>query len=61
MPLLAQRGCTVAPDVRLRTLAKVVEYLGVDGRTGIIDGTEIRVRCSAAGRRPPAAWTGTNM
>ncbi|MFI1539745.1 transposase family protein [Streptomyces anandii] len=23
-PLLAQRGCTVAPDVRLRTLAEVV-------------------------------------
>ncbi|WFB88439.1 MULTISPECIES: transposase family protein [Streptomyces] len=42
-PLLAQRGCTVAPDVRLRTLAEVIEYLGVDGRTGIIDGTEIRV------------------
>jgi len=50
-PLLAQRGCTVAPDVRLRTLAEVVEYLGVDGRTGIIDGTEIRVRRPAAGRK----------
>jgi hypothetical protein len=24
-PLLAQRGCTVAPDVRLRSLAEVVE------------------------------------
>lgn len=50
-PLLAQRGCTVAPDVRLRTLAEVIEYLGVDGRTGIIDGTEIRVRRPAAGRK----------
>ncbi|MFE2103652.1 transposase family protein [Streptomyces sp. NPDC059468] len=50
-PLLAQRGCTVAPDVRLHTLAEVVEYLGVDGRTGIIDGTEIRVRRAAAGRK----------
>ncbi|MFF7127395.1 transposase family protein [Streptomyces sp. NPDC008240] len=50
-PLLAQRGCTVAPDVRLHTLAEVVEYLGVDGRTGIIDGTEIRVRRPAAGRK----------
>ncbi|MGW3407543.1 transposase family protein [Streptomyces sp. NPDC000888] len=50
-PLLAQRGCTVAPDVRLRTLAEVVEYLGADGRTGIIDGTEVRVRRPAAGRK----------
>ncbi|MFF3208975.1 transposase family protein [Streptomyces sp. NPDC002962] len=50
-PLLAQRGCTVAPDVRLRTLAEVVEYLGGDGRAGIIDGTEIRVRRRAAGRK----------
>ncbi|WP_327745478.1 transposase [Streptomyces europaeiscabiei] len=50
-PLLAQRGCTIAPDVRLRTLAEVVEHLGVDGRTGIIDGTEIRVRRPAAGRK----------
>ncbi|WP_432198142.1 transposase family protein [Streptomyces sp. bgisy027] len=50
-PLLAQRGCTIAPDVRLRTLAEVIEYLGVDGRTGIIDGTEIRVRRPAAGRK----------
>ncbi|MGW3291384.1 transposase family protein [Streptomyces sp. NPDC001002] len=48
-PLLAQRGCTIAPDVRLRTLANVIEYLGVDGRTGIIDGTEVRVRRPAAG------------
>ncbi|WP_329265077.1 transposase family protein [Streptomyces sp. NBC_01478] len=48
-PLLAQRGCTVAPDMRLRTLAEVVEYLGADGGTGIIDGTEIRVRRPAAG------------
>jgi hypothetical protein len=50
-PLLAQRGCTVAPDVRLRTLTQVVDYLGISGRTGIIDGTEIRVRRPAAGRK----------
>ncbi|WP_247706830.1 helix-turn-helix domain-containing protein [Streptomyces liliiviolaceus] len=25
-PLLAQRGCAIAPDVRLRTLAEVIEY-----------------------------------
>ncbi|UXX91147.1 transposase [Streptomyces sp. AD2-2] len=50
-PLLAQRGCTIAPDVRLRTLAEVIEYLGIGGRTGIIDGTEIRVRRPTAGRK----------
>ncbi|MFG3295253.1 transposase family protein [Streptomyces sp. NPDC048179] len=50
-PLLAQGGCTIAPDLRLRTLAEVVEYLGVDGGTGIIDGTEVRVRRPAAGRK----------
>ncbi|MFD7961278.1 transposase family protein [Streptomyces zaomyceticus] len=43
-PLLAERGCTVSPDVRLRTLAEVVEHLGAGGKTGIVDGTEIRVR-----------------
>ncbi|GAB7109752.1 hypothetical protein JCM4814A_80670 [Streptomyces phaeofaciens JCM 4814] len=49
-PLLAQRGCTIAPDVRLRTLAEVIEYLGVDGRTGIIDGHGDP--CATPGRRP---------
>ncbi|TVZ84807.1 DDE superfamily endonuclease [Streptomyces sp. BK340] len=49
-PLLAQRGCTVARGIRLRTLAEVIEYLGASG-TGIIDGTEIRVRRPAAGRQ----------
>ncbi|MGW2410447.1 transposase family protein [Streptomyces sp. NPDC001739] len=49
-PLLAQRGCTVARGIRLRTLAEVIEYLGAGG-TGIIDGTEIRVRRPAAGRK----------
>jgi hypothetical protein len=49
-PLLAERGCTVSPDVRLRTLAEVVDHLGSSGTTGIIDGTEIRVRRPAAGR-----------
>ncbi|MFC8294852.1 transposase family protein [Streptomyces sp. NPDC057242] len=43
-PLLAERGCTVSPDVRLRTLAEVVDHLGASGKTGIIDGTEIRAR-----------------
>ncbi|MFF2225426.1 transposase family protein [Streptomyces globisporus] len=50
-PLLAERGCTVSPDVRLRTLADVVDHLGASGTTGIIEGTEIRVRRPAAGRK----------
>ncbi|WP_319322859.1 transposase family protein [Streptomyces sp. TX20-6-3] len=52
-PLLAERGCTISPGVRLRTLAEVIDHLGTSGQTGIIDGTEIRVR-------PPGAGTGTN-
>ncbi|MFE6070111.1 transposase family protein [Streptomyces sp. NPDC056525] len=39
------------PGVRLRSLAEVVDYLGASGQTGIIDGTEIRVRRPAAGRK----------
>ncbi|MFJ7416907.1 transposase family protein [Streptomyces sp. NPDC098077] len=54
-PLLAERGCTVSPDVQLRTLADVVDHLGASGTTGIIDGTEIRVRRPAAGRKD-RAW-----
>ncbi|MEU4359234.1 helix-turn-helix domain-containing protein [Streptomyces virginiae] len=50
-PLLAERGCSVALDVRLRTLAEVIDHLGASGQTGIIDGTEIRVRRPATGRR----------
>ncbi|WP_435614141.1 transposase family protein [Streptomyces coelicoflavus] len=50
-PLLAERGCTVSPEVRLRSLADVVDHLGASGSTGIIDGTEIRVRRPAAGRK----------
>ncbi|MEV0781007.1 transposase family protein [Streptomyces sp. NPDC050428] len=50
-PLLAERGCTISPDVRLRTLAEVVDHLGATGETGIIDGTEIRVRRLAQGRK----------
>ncbi|MGX1977011.1 hypothetical protein [Streptomyces kronopolitis] len=48
--MLAERGCTVSPDLRLRTLADVVDHLGASGTTGIVDGTEIRLRRSAAGR-----------
>lgn len=50
-PLLAERGRTVNSDVRLRTLADIVDHLGPSGTTGIIDGTEIRVRRSATGRK----------
>ncbi|MBQ0972869.1 transposase [Streptomyces sp. RK31] len=50
-PLLAERGCTVAPGLRLRSLAEVIDYLGASGQTGIIDGTEVRVRRPAAGRK----------
>ncbi|MCX5374910.1 transposase [Streptomyces sp. NBC_00091] len=50
-PLLAERGCTVSPGVRLKSLAQVVDYLGSSGKTGIIDGTEIRVRRPAVGRK----------
>ncbi|MER8072118.1 hypothetical protein ABTZ59_27850 [Streptomyces sp. NPDC094034] len=54
-PLLAERGCTVSPDVRLRSLAEVIDHLGTSGTTGIIDSTEIRVR-----RPPPDARTATS-
>lgn len=50
-PLLAMRGCTVATGIRLRALAEVIDHLGSRGQTGIIDGTEIRVRRPAAGRK----------
>ncbi|SEE23602.1 transposase [Streptomyces sp. TLI_105] len=49
--LLAERGCTVAVGVRLRTLAEVIDHLRASGQTGIIDGTEIRVRRPAAGHK----------
>ncbi|GGY60055.1 hypothetical protein GCM10010363_46950 [Streptomyces omiyaensis] len=50
-PLLAERGRTISPGVRLRTPAEVVDHLGASGQTGIIGGTEIRVRRPAAGRK----------
>ncbi|MFD8012776.1 transposase family protein [Streptomyces sp. NPDC058955] len=50
-PLLAERGCTISPGVRSRTLAEVIDHLSASGQTGIIDGTEIRVRRPAAGRK----------
>ncbi|MGW8953964.1 transposase family protein [Streptomyces sp. NPDC055709] len=50
-PRLAERGCTISSDVRLRPLAEVVDHLGASGTPGIVDGTEIRVRRPAAGRK----------
>ncbi|MDX3434311.1 transposase [Streptomyces sp. ME01-18a] len=50
-PLLAERGCTVSPDVWLRPVAEVVDHVGQAGKTGIIDGTEIRARRPAVGRK----------
>ncbi|MGC0372743.1 helix-turn-helix domain-containing protein [Streptomyces sp. SAI-229] len=41
-PLFAERGCTVSPGVRLRTLAKVIGHLGAGGKTWIIDRTAPR-------------------
>ncbi|MFE9045726.1 transposase family protein [Streptomyces sp. NPDC007818] len=41
----------MSPGVRLRTPAEVIDHLGANGQTGIIDGTEIRVRRPAAGRK----------
>ncbi|WP_237530278.1 hypothetical protein [Streptomyces sp. SID3915] len=37
--------------VRLRTLAEVVAHLGATVKTGIINGTKIRVRRPAVGRQ----------
>ncbi|MEW1762475.1 transposase family protein [Streptomyces cyaneofuscatus] len=43
--LLDERGCTISPGVRLRTLPEVIDHLGASGQTGIVDGTEIIGRC----------------
>lgn len=37
--------------MRLRTFAEVIDHIGVSKKTGIIDGTEIRIRRPAAGRK----------
>lgn len=49
--LLAERECTVSPGLGLRTLAEVVDHPGAGGKSGIVDGTEIRARRAAAGRK----------
>ncbi|WP_436942692.1 helix-turn-helix domain-containing protein [Streptomyces sp. SudanB66_2053] len=59
--LLAERGFTVSPPRGLRSLADVVDYLGASGTTGIVDGTEIRVRQSAVRRKDRDKFiSGTN-
>ncbi|MFE5947942.1 hypothetical protein [Streptomyces sp. NPDC056480] len=49
--LLAERGCTTAAGVRLRTLAEVIGLVGASGQTGIVDGIEIRARRLAVERK----------
>jgi hypothetical protein len=56
-PLLAERGCTIAPGLRLRTLADVIAHLGTSGQTAILDATEIRVRRPAAGQADRDVFT----
>jgi hypothetical protein len=51
-PLLAARGCSVAPGLRLRTLAEVVDHLGQTGQAGIVDGTAPEAATIVSG--PPA-------
>jgi hypothetical protein len=53
-PLLAERGCTISSDVPLRNLAEVVDHLGATGKTGVFEGTEIRVRRSRKQRKAHA-------
>ncbi|MFH9067629.1 hypothetical protein ACH4GM_41545 [Streptomyces coeruleorubidus] len=54
-PLLAQRGCTVAPGLRLRTLAEVIDHPEAGGQTAITDGTQI-----PSDAQQQAARTGTH-
>ncbi|WP_338419915.1 transposase family protein [Streptomyces klenkii] len=48
-PLLADRCCTIAPGIRLRTLADMVDHLDASRRTAILNATEIRARLPAQG------------
>ena len=55
-PLLAERGCTVAGGIRLRTLTDVVAHLGATGEFGLPDATEA---CPARGLlEAPIRWKG---
>ncbi|MER5279321.1 transposase family protein [Streptomyces sp. NPDC002809] len=53
--LLAERGCTISTDVRLRTLAEVIDHLGQAGTPA--SSTAPR---SVSAARPSAARTGTS-
>ncbi|MDX2683023.1 transposase family protein, partial [Streptomyces sp. NY05-11A] len=69
-PLLAERGCTVSPDVRLRSLAEVVDHLGACGKTRSPPNIPTSARCGSTAaaastlsstRRPSAStWTSLN-
>lgn len=41
----------MSPGLRLWTPAEVVDHLGASGKSGIVDGTEIRIRRPAVGRK----------
>ncbi|MFJ8133943.1 transposase family protein [Streptomyces hydrogenans] len=49
--MLAERGRTISPSVRLRTLAEAIDHLGAGRQAGILDGTEIQVCRPGAGRK----------
>ncbi|MFF8410857.1 hypothetical protein [Streptomyces omiyaensis] len=50
-PCSPSEGARSAPASDSGTPAEVVDHLGASGQTGIIGGTEIRVRRPAAGRK----------
>ncbi|MFE7929872.1 transposase family protein [Streptomyces sp. NPDC057456] len=61
-PLLAMRGCTVATDVRLRTLAEVIDHHGASGQrpgssTAPRSGSVARLPDARTGRSSPPART----
>ncbi len=49
-PLLADRGCRIESGARFKTIAEVVAYLYHTRLTGLMDATEIRVRCPTVKR-----------
>jgi hypothetical protein len=58
-PLLAARGFAVPhrPGIRVRTLEDVFAYAAAEGLKLRIDGTDVQVRCPAAGRPGRKAFT----
>jgi hypothetical protein len=51
-PLLAERGCPVSPDVRLRSLAEAVDHLGASGKTARGPGRSVTPLEPTAGFHP---------